>query len=82
MGKKDSGRLRSFQKAFYRDKYLYLMFLLPFLFYALFHYLPMYGITLAFKDYNIKKGIWGSTWVGMKYINKFITDPYFWNIKC
>ena len=80
MGKKDSGRLRSFQKAFYRDKYLYLMFLLPFLFYALFHYLPMYGITLAFKDYNIKKGIWGSTWVGMKYINKFITDPYFWQV--
>lgn len=71
---------QAFRKAFARDKYLYLMFLLPFLFYLIFHYMPMYGITLAFKDYSIKQGIWGSDWVGLKYIEKFIGDPYFWQV--
>lgn len=80
MKKQSGGCWKAFQKAFARDKYLYLMFLLPFLFYLLFHYLPMYGVTLAFKDYSIKGGIWKSKWVGFKYINRFIADPYFWQV--
>ena len=39
----------------------------------------MYGIVIAFKDYNIK-GIIGSPWVGFKHFEKFLTDPYFWKL--
>lgn len=30
-----------------------------------FNYAPMFGIVLAFKDYKVPKGIWGSPWVGL-----------------
>jgi putative aldouronate transport system permease protein len=74
------GFKRRFSRAFARDKYLYLMFLLPFLFYAIFHYAPIYGITIAFKDFRIKQGILGSDWVGFKYIQQFLQDEYFWMV--
>ena len=40
----------------------------------------MYGIIIAFKDYNIVKGIVGSPWVGVKHFQKFLMDPYFWKL--
>ncbi|WP_397344879.1 ABC transporter permease [Paenibacillus sp. Y412MC10] len=40
-----------------------------------FSYFPMYGITIAFKDYNASKGIMGSPWVGFKYFTTFFHDP-------
>jgi putative aldouronate transport system permease protein len=40
----------------------------------------MYGIIIAFKKYNIVKGITGSPWVGFKHFKKFILDPYFWKL--
>ena len=43
----------------------------------LFSYVPMYGILLAFKDYNPFDGIWGSEWVGMEYFVRFFRSPYF-----
>ncbi len=63
-----------------RSKYLYLIFLLPFIYYIVFHYAPMYGVIVAFKNYNIVKGIWSSPWAGLKHFKKFATDPYFWNV--
>ena len=44
----------------------------------LFCYLPMYGILLAFKDFNVGFGIWGSEWVGMKWFNEIFADAIFW----
>ncbi|WP_373558009.1 ABC transporter permease [Paenibacillus sp. XY044] len=41
----------------------------------IFSYFPMYGITIAFKDYNASKGIMGSPWVGFKYFTTFFHDP-------
>ena len=52
-------------KDFKRHKYIYLMFLPVALWYVLFCYLPMYGIVIAFQDYNISKGILGSKWIGL-----------------
>jgi len=69
-----------FIKGIRRSAWLYVIFFLPFLFYIIFHYAPLYGIVLAFKDFNIMKGIMGSPWVGMKHINKFLYDPYFWKL--
>jgi putative aldouronate transport system permease protein len=40
----------------------------------------MYGITIAFKDYKMVKGIMGSPWCGLKHFEKFITGRYFFRL--
>lgn len=60
------------------SKYLLLMFVPCFLYYVLFKYLPMAGIVISFKDYNLYKGIWNSSWVGFKYYAMFFQGPDFW----
>lgn len=56
---------------------LYLMVLPVILFYLIFCYKPMYGILMAFHDFNFKAGISGSPWVGWKHFGRFFMDPYF-----
>jgi putative aldouronate transport system permease protein len=58
----------------------YLVFLLPLAFIVIFHYVPMAGIVLAFKKYNIRMGILRSPWAGMRYFNQFFTSPRFWEL--
>lgn len=67
-------RLRS---DFRRNYSLYLMVLPVLAFYLYFCYKPMYGILIAFQDFNFKEGISGSTWVGLKNFERFFSDPYF-----
>ena len=63
-----------------RDKQLYFM-LIPFLLYFIwFHYFPMYGIQIAFKDYSVFKGITGSPWVGWKHFKTFLDSPFLWRV--
>ncbi|MDR2484317.1 MAG: ABC transporter permease subunit [Treponema sp.] len=50
-----------------RSWMLYLMLLLPMAFFAVFRYIPMWNIQIAFKDYNIFRGVGESPWVGMKW---------------
>jgi putative aldouronate transport system permease protein len=45
-----------------------------------FNYIPMYGIIIAFKDYNLFGGVFGSPWVGLKNFEYFFTDPTFWRV--
>jgi putative aldouronate transport system permease protein len=63
-----------------RSTWLYFIFAFPFAYYVIFQYVPLYGVLLAFKDFNVMKGIVGSPWVGFKHFEKFITDPYFWKL--
>ncbi|HZH60338.1 MAG TPA: sugar ABC transporter permease, partial [Metabacillus sp.] len=68
---------RGLWKDLSRDKYLYLL-LLPGLIYLLvFKYLPMYGIVIAFKDYNIITGIMNSPWVGFEQFERLFRTPDF-----
>lgn len=60
-----------------RNKVLYIMAVPVILYFALFHYGPMYGVILAFKDYRVGEGIWQSPWVGMKHFINFWNSPYF-----
>lgn len=72
-----------FRKALIRDRWLYLIMLLPAVYYVMFCYYPMYGVTIAFKQYKPKLGILGSPWAsqhGMKYILQVVNDPYFWTV--
>lgn len=50
---------------------LYVMVLPVVLYYAVFAYVPMAGIVMAFKDFKVKLGIFGSPWVGLKYFERF-----------
>jgi len=47
-------------------KYLYLLLIPACLYYIVFKYIPMYGVTIAFKDFNFAKGIMGSKWIGFE----------------
>lgn len=50
------------------------------IFLFIFSYIPMYGLIIAFKDYNLITGLEGAPWVGFKYFKEFFTDPNLWNI--
>ena len=55
------------------------LFLLPAIaYYVIFKYGPLYGLQIAFKDFNGALGFWGSEWVGLKYFNSFFSSYYFW----
>ena len=47
---------------------------------GLFHYVPFYGIQIAFKDFRPSLGIWGSPWIGFDNFVRFLTYPDFWII--
>lgn len=60
-----------------RDWDLYLMFLPVVVWFVLFMYRPLWGLQIAFKEYNLFKGIAGSDWVGMQNFIDFIDSPDF-----
>lgn len=61
-------------------KYLQLMILPGIIYYIIFHYIPMYGIIIAFKDFKLGLGIWGSRWVGFENFIRFFNHPHFFRL--
>lgn len=61
-----------------RDRQLLILFIPCLVFYIIFRYGPIYGMIIAFKDYQFFIGILGSEWVGLKYFQKFFTSSDFW----
>lgn len=59
---------------------LYLILLPCLIWYLVFMFKPMYGILIAFKDYSIFKGVWGSDWVGLANFKEFLTSPEFFKV--
>ncbi len=72
---KDNHRLKRITKNYE----LYLFILPGLVYFILFCYVPMYGVQIAFKDYNVVRGIWGSPWVGLLNLNYFFKSYFFWN---
>lgn len=66
------------RKAFVRDHQLVVLCILPVAYFIVFHYIPMYGVQLAFKDFRAVDGIWGSPWAGLKYFERFFSSYQFW----
>ena len=56
---------------------LYVMLIPIFVYVILFHYWPMYGIQIAFRNFNFADGITGSPWVGEKWFNYFFKSNQF-----
>ncbi|MBO9605623.1 MAG: sugar ABC transporter permease [Paenibacillaceae bacterium] len=77
-------RSDSFRSRFLRDfalnKLLYAMMLPVIAYYIVFHYAPMYGALIAFKEYSPAQGISGSEWVGWTNFRDFFESYYFWRI--
>ncbi|MBW4844958.1 MAG: ABC transporter permease subunit [Lachnospiraceae bacterium] len=73
---KSSFRYRA-AKDWKRNRSLYLLVLPVLIFYIMFHYKPMYGAIIAFKDYTPRLGVNGSPWVGLENFNRFFKSIYF-----
>ncbi len=59
---------------------LYAMLLIPLAITFIYKYIPMYGIQIAFRDYTASRGMFGSTWVGFDWFERFFTAPNFWRM--
>ncbi len=72
--------MKKFKKRLYENRYLYLIFMLPFLYYIVFKYGAMSWLLLAFKDFNARAGLWGSDWVGFEHFISFFETPDFFRL--
>lgn len=70
----------SFWYRFTRQLDLQLMVIPAMILILIFSYLPMYGVLMAFQDYDIFKGFLHSPWVGFKHFRMFFEAPEFWTV--
>lgn len=63
-----------------RNWQLYVLLLPALAAVIVFHYVPIYGVQIAFKNYRNSSGIWGSPWVGLRHFVRFVTYMDFWKI--
>lgn len=74
---KNKQRLNAGMGKLTRNWQLHLLILIPVIYLLIFHYWPMYGAQIAFRDYRARDGITGSEWVGLKWFQEFITSYKF-----
>ncbi|WP_083752108.1 ABC transporter permease [Saccharothrix sp. ALI-22-I] len=70
----------TWRKAWKRDWQLYTLVIVPLLFFLVFRYLPMLGNVIAFRRFVPGGSIYGESWVGLRYVKLFISDPNFWEV--
>ncbi len=63
-----------------RDYQLYIMILPVVIYYIMFHYVPLYGLQIAWKDYRPFLGVLKSEWVGWTHFINFFQSPYAWRV--
>ncbi|MFJ8515617.1 ABC transporter permease [Lysinibacillus xylanilyticus] len=68
------------KKSIRKNWELYLLLAPVILYFLIFHYYPLYGLQIAFKDFIATKGITGSPWVGFKHFERFFDSYYFWRL--
>lgn len=71
-------RRQKIRSNIWKHRYIYLLLLPGVAFIIIFNYIPMYGITLAFKKYMANSGILGSPWIGLSNFEKLFAQPDFW----
>ena len=79
-GKKGAGFLSRVKRSFRLDWQLYLLILPTLIYLIIFNYIPMYGLQIAFQDYNPSKGFANSEWVGLYHFKKFFDSYQFWPV--
>jgi len=78
--KHKAGTLQKIRSDFVRNRTVYLMAVLPMMYYFIFKYGPMFGVVIAFKRFQPGSGIWGSPWVGFDNFKMFFESYYFWRL--
>lgn len=77
--KQKKGEFRKTLIKAWNYKWVYVMLLPVMAYFAVFKYVPMYGITIAFKNYNIFQGVFKSEWVGFSVFQKIFANKNFWS---
>jgi len=77
VGSRTSGRTWRLVR---RSWQLYVMLSLPLLWLLIFQYWPMYGVQIAFRNFNVVDGITGSPWIGLTNFERFVSTYNFWQI--
>jgi len=73
-------RSRTRRRNLRRHWQLYLLLVLPVAYFVIFQYIPMANNVIAFKDYNVVQGIWGSPWAGLSHFERFFANPVAWDL--
>ncbi|WP_426452744.1 ABC transporter permease [Paenibacillus sp. S-38] len=63
-----------------QDWQLYALLALPMLYFLVFKYIPMYGVTIAFKEFNMFEGIWSSPWAGLAAFREIFAMQDFYKV--
>ncbi len=75
--KKETSLTERLKRELFQNRYLYLLAVPVIAYYVLFCYLPMFGLVIAFKQYELGKSIMECQWVGFKYFQEFFGGIYF-----
>ena len=75
--RKKESRFKRIVKSFKQNWQLYIFLLPAVSYFFIFHYIPMYGVQIAFKDYFANLGYWESPWVGFEHFERFFNSYYF-----
>ena len=74
---KTAGQKKGFIHNLKMDKWLYILMIPGLLHYIVFKYAPMWGLVIAFQDYNPFLGLFKSPWVGLKHFQMFFSNSMF-----
>jgi putative aldouronate transport system permease protein len=67
-------------KTILKNRELFALYLFAFAFFLVFKYGPIYGVLIAFKDFRVIDGIWGSPWVGFKHFEALFHSADFYRL--
>lgn len=79
-GKKVQEEFSLWKRSLHKYHQLYILLIPVIANFVIFHYIPMSGIQIAFKDFSLSKGIWGSSWIGLEHFRRFFSAYNFWTI--
>ena len=63
-----------------RHRSVYLLALIPMIYYIIFKYVPIWNAQIAFKDFKAVQGVVGSAWIGFENFKEFFNSFYFWSL--
>ena len=78
--KEEAQKPRTLKADMRRNRDLYIMLIPVVIFFLVFHYEPMYGLQIAFRDFKFSKGIIHSPWIGLDNFMEFFNSHYFWRL--
>lgn len=67
-------------RIYWKNRYLFLLLIPGLVFYIVFRYMPMYGILIAFKNYRLLEGVWGSPWQDLEFYKETFLSKSFWEV--